>query len=143
MSFKERFAEAFISKSAEGVAVCLGVIFIWAATELAPVVIPALEDHLPKAALVSLLIASLGFNIVLVFLFWILNRKDSSGFKLKYGIYWDSDKNPHCPNCSKPVSAYNEYFKGWGYYCNSCKELCPVTDHTGADIKPEKVMSEL
>lgn len=31
--------------------------------------------------------------------------------KLKYGIYWDKNRNPHCPSCKKPLQLgiYSSY----------------------------------
>ena len=143
VGFKEKVENAFVSKAAEGVAVAIGVLVIWVGTKLAPIVVPALEEKLPKETLVSLLLASLGLNLVIVILFWILNKKPSSEFKLKYGIYWDKDKNPHCPNCKIPIGAYSQYHVGFGYYCKPCGKVFSLTDASGNDIKPEQVIKEL
>ena len=143
MSFKEKVENAFLSKAAEGVAVAIGVLIIWVGTKLSPIIVPAIEGKLPKETLVSLLLASLGLNLVIVILFWILNKKSSGEFKLKYAIYWDKDKNPHCPNCKIPIGAYNQYQAGWGYYCKPCGKLFPLTDYSGNDIKPEQAVREL
>jgi len=64
-------------------------------------------------------------------------------FRLKYGIYWDSDKNPHCPNCKIPVAGYSEYQVGKGYYCKPCNKVFPLQDSAGNDINPTQVVSEL
>ncbi len=143
MNFKEKVENAFLSKAAEGVAVAIGVLVIWVGTKLAPIVVPALEEKLPKETLVSLLLASLGLNFITVILFWILNKKPLAEFRLKYGIYWDKDKNPHCPNCKIPIGAYSEYTAGWGYYCKPCGKIFPLSDASGNDIKPEQAVREL
>lgn len=143
MSFKEKVANAFVSKAAEGVAVAIGVLVIWVGTKLAPILMPALEEKLPKETLLSLLLASFCLNLVIVILFWILNKKPSAEFKLKYGIYWDKDKNPHCPNCKIPIGAYGDYTSGWGYYCKPCGKIFSLTDVSGNNIKPEQAVKEL
>ncbi len=143
MAFKEKFENAFVSKATEGFAISLGVLLIWVGKVLAPIVVPVLEQKLSKESLVSLLLASLTLNILLVILFWILNNRSAPKFKLKYGIYWDSDKNPHCPNCKIPIAGYREYDPGWGYYCKPCGKVFHLTDASGKDIKPEQAIKEL
>ena len=143
MSFKEKIENAFVSKAAEGVAISVGVLAIWVGKKLAPIVVPALEQKLSKEVLVSILLASLSLNILVLILFWILNRRSKSEFILKYGIYWDRDKNPHCPNCKIPIGGYGEYDAGWGYYCKPCAKIFPLTDANGNDIKPDQVIGEL
>ena len=141
MSFGDKVKDSIVNRAAEGLAVSATVIVIWVASKIGPAILPALESNLSKSLLVSLLLGSLALNLVLVILFWVLRKKPE--FKLKYGIYWDSDKNPHCPNCKIPTGAYNEYQTGWGYYCKPCGKIFPLTDAAGNDIKPEQVLREL
>jgi hypothetical protein len=141
MSFGERVRESIISKAAEALALSVSVIVIWACSKIGPAILPALESSLSKSLLLTLFLASLALNIVFLAIFWVTRKK--SDFKLKYGIYWDSDKNPHCPNCKIPVGAYGEYDAGWGYYCKPCGKIFTVTDAAGNDIKPDQVLSEL
>ncbi len=141
MSFGEKVRELIISRAAEGLAVSVSVIFIWVASKIGPVILPALESSLSKSLLVSLLLASLALNLVLVVLFWVFRKHPE--FKLKYGIYWDSDKNPHCPNCKIPIAGYSTYQSGKGYYCKPCKKVFPLQDSAGNDIEPNQVVSEL
>jgi hypothetical protein len=141
MSFGERVKEAIVNRAAEGLAVSVSVILIWVCSKIGPVILPALEANVSKSLLVTLLLASLGLNIVFLILFWLTRKK--AEFKLKYGIYWDSEKNPHCPNCKIPIGAYDEYQSGWGYYCKPCGKIFPLTDAAGKNIKPEQAISEL
>ncbi len=141
MSFKEKLKDSITSRAAEGLAVAASVIVLWAATKIAPVVMPAIESSLPNKVTVSLLLASLALNILLVVLFWVLYKK--SEFKLKYGIYWDKDKNPHCPNCKIPIAGYAKYQTGTGYYCEPCKKIFPLQDASGNNINPDQAVSEL
>jgi len=141
MKFKDKLKDSITSKAAEGLAVAASIIVLWAATKITPVVLPAIESGLSKEVMVSLLLSSLALNIVLVILFWVLHKKPE--FKLKYGIYWDKDKNPHCPNCKIPIGAYSEYSAGNGYYYKPCGKIFPLTDANGNDINPQQVIDEL
>jgi hypothetical protein len=141
MNFGEKIRDSIVSKAAEGLAISVSVIIIWSSSKIAPIVLPAIESSLNKSLLVSLLLASLALNIIFLVLFWIFIKKPD--FKLKYGIYWDKDKNPHCPNCKIPVAGYNEYQAGWGYYCKPCGKVFALTDASGTDIKPQQAISEL
>jgi len=141
MNFKDKLKNSITSKAAEGLAVAASTIIIWAAIKIAPVVLPAIESNLSKELTVSLLLASLALNIIFAILFWVLHKK--SEFKLKYNIYWDNEKNPHCPNCKIPIGGYNEYQTGKGYYCKPCGKIFPLTDANGNDIKPQQAINEL
>ncbi|WP_426809733.1 hypothetical protein ABOC32_28620 [Pseudomonas sp. WOUb67] len=141
MKIAEKIKESIVSKTAEGLALSASAIIIWAGIQLAPVVIPALETSVPQSTLVSLLLASLALNIILVIIFWAFNRKPD--LVLKYGIYWDDSKNPHCPSCRIPISGYGDYQSGRGYYCKPCKKIFPLCDASGNDIAPEQVIREL
>lgn len=141
MSFGERVKESLITRAAEGLAASVSVIIIWVCTIVGPAILPALENTLSKSIIIKITLASLALNVVFLLLFWVTRKKPE--FKLKYGIYWDSNKNPHCPNCKIPIGAYNEYNAGWGYYCKACDKILLLTDAAGNDIKPEQVLREL
>jgi len=97
MSFGEKVKESIVTRAAEGLAVSITVILIWAMTKISPIVLPAIESGLSKSLLLSLLLASLALNIVLVVLFWIINKKPD--FKLKYGIYLEENKKQRVCTC--------------------------------------------
>ncbi len=142
VSFGEKVKESITTRAAEGLAVSVTIIVIWVASKVAPVILPSLESSLSKSLLLSLFLASLALNLVLVILFWIIHKKPE--FRLKYGIYWDSNKNPHCPNCKIPIASYGDYqIGGTGYYCKPCKKVFPLQDAAGNGIKPEQVVGEL
>lgn len=141
MNFGEKVKESIVNRAAEGLAVSVSVIIIWVASKVGPAILPALESSLSKSLLVSLLLASLALNLVLAVLFWLMRKKPE--FRLKYGIYWDSDKNPHCPNCKIPIAGYDTYQSGKGYYCKPCKKIFPLQDSAGNNIDPIQAISEL
>lgn len=142
MSFGEKVKESIATRAAEGLAVSATIIVIWVASKIGPAILPALESSLSKSVLLSIFLASLALNLILVVLFWVIHKKPE--FKLKYGIYWDSDKNPHCPNCRIPVAGYGDYQTGGtGYYCKPCKKVFPLQDSAGNDIQPTQAVGEL
>lgn len=141
MRISERIKDAVISKTAEGIALSASAIIIWSAVQIAPIILPAIDTGIQKSILISMLLASLALNIIFVVIFWAFNRR--SELSLKYGIYWDNGKNPHCPNCKIPISGYGDYQTGKGYYCKPCKKIFPPCDASGKDINPEQAISEL
>lgn len=141
MVFIEKVKETLLSKAAEGVAASLTVLVVWAGYELAPVVLPAIESGTSKKAILALLLSSFALNILFGLLVWSLSKKEP--FKLKYGIYWDREKNPHCPSCKKPIATYGTYRGGVGYYCKPCGNVFPLADASGKNIEPSKAISEL
>lgn len=142
MSFGEKVKESIVSRAAEGLAVSVTIILIWVASKIGPAVLPALESTVSKSLLTSILLASIALNLVLVALFWSIHKRPE--FKLKYGIYWDSNKNPHCPNCRIPIASYGDYeVGGKGYYCKPCKKIFPLQDAAGNDVNPAQVVGEL
>ena len=142
MNLGNRVKEAIISKTAEALAVAGAVVIIWAASKISPVILPALESNLSPKILVTLLIASLALNVIVIILFWVFNKK--SELQVKYGVLWDKAKNPYCPNCKIPVSGYNDYgISGKGFFCKSCDNIFPLTDVSGNEVNPEKAIKEL
>lgn len=79
--------------------------------------------------------------VVFFLIVWYATKR--SGLRLKYGIYWDGDKNPHCPSCRTPLANYNEYTVGKGYYCNPCEKVFPLADVSGKSVEPLKAIAEL
>ena len=141
MNYIKEVKEIIISRATEGLAISVTVIVIWVSSEVGHVILPAIESSHSKSQLLSLLLASLILNIVFLSLFWLFRKKID--YRLKYGIFWDSDKNPHCPNCKIPISGYDKYITGWGYYCKPCNKVFPLYDECGNDIKPYQAISEL
>jgi uncharacterized protein YqhQ len=141
MSFVDRVKESLASRAAEGIAVALTVLLIWAVSQLAPVILPAIEAATSKQVLLALLVTSLVLNVIFAYVVWRVSKKDT--FRLKYSIYWDKHKNPHCPSCKTPVGAYGSYSSGKGYYCKPCGKLFPLADATGKNIDPTDALAEL
>jgi tRNA(Ile2) C34 agmatinyltransferase TiaS len=103
--------------------------------------LPLIESNLSNQVLLALLLASIAINILLAILIYGATKKRP--FKLKYSIYWDSEKNPHCPSCQKPVAAYGKYTAGKGYYCKPCGKVFPLADASGNDMAPADVVKQL
>lgn len=141
MNTASKFIEKLVEHAAEAAVAAVVVLLVWVANQLSPVVLPLLESHLSNQVLVALLLASLAVNALLALIIYLLSRKPA--FKLKYGIYWDSEKNPYCPACQKPGVAYGAYQVGKGYFCKPCKKVFPLADASGNDIDPADVIKQL
>lgn len=142
MKFLDKIKESIAIRAAESVAASLTVLLVWVAYQLAPVIVPAIEATISKQVLLALLAASFVLNIVFLLVVWSTSKKEP--FRLKYGIYWDKEKNPHCPSCKIPVAAYGDYqTSGKGYYCKPCKKIFALADASGKDIDPAKALAEL
>lgn len=141
MTFAEKLKEAILSRAVEASAASITVLLGWVVVEIAPILLPSIEAVATKKLLLSLLGLSLLLNLALLALVWFLSNK--SQFRLKYGIYWDKYKNPHCPSCKTPLAAYGSYTSGKGYYCKPCKKIFPLADATGNNIDPKAALNEL
>ena len=141
MPFLATVKDNLADRTAEGIAASLTVLLVWAAYQIAPVVLPAIEAVTSKKTLLALLVTSLVLNLVFALVvFSVAKRKE---FRVKYGIYWDREKNPHCPSCKIPIAGYDSYGSGKGYYCKPCNKVFRLTDVSGKDIDPLQVVSEL
>lgn len=138
----DKLKDALAERAAEAIAASLTVVLAWAAYQIAPAILPAIESAVSKRVLLALLVTSAALNVVFLAIAWYLSKGD--GLRLKYGVYWDKQKNPHCPSCKKPISAYDSYqFHGKGYYCKPCNQVFPLTDVHGNKIEPAQAVSEL
>lgn len=114
----------------------------WVVALLGPYIAPAIAK-VPPVAFAPVLLLSLLVNAILALLLYSATRKPKSEYRLKYGIYWDKEKNPHCPVCKVPV-VYGEYVgHGRVYYCTSCKKFHRLADANGKGIEPAQVLAEL
>ncbi len=141
MNVADKIKDKIIKHAAEGAIASVAILLVWVANKLAPIVLPLIENNLSNQVLLALLLASIAINILLVILIYSVTKK--SPLKLKYGIYWDSEKNPYCPSCQKPIAGYNEYIYQKGYYCKPCDKVFPLTDVSGNDIAPADVVKQL
>lgn len=141
MTFFEKVRDKLVDRAAEGIAAALTALLIWVAYQVAPVILPAIEAAASNKVLLALLVSSLVLNVVCVLVALSATKKED--FRVKYGIYWDRDKNPHCPNCKIPIAGYNRYDTGKGFYCKPCNKIFRLTDVAGNDIDPLQAVSEL
>lgn len=142
MTFLDKVKDSIATRAAEGVAASLTVLLVWAAYQIAPLVLPAIEAAISKQVLLALLVTSFFLNVIFLVVVWLTSKKEP--FRLKYGIFWDKEKNPHCPACKTPVAAYGDYPTGGkGYYCKPCNKVYALADASGKDIDPAKALAEL
>lgn len=123
----DKLIEGIKEKAITGVIVGISIFFLWGLRELTKGLYEKIEpiviDHLGKRELLITLIMLIAIIIFLSII--LLKKKD---MKLQYGIYWDKDKNPHCPSCKKPLGSYGEYQLGSGFYCQSCNTIQPMSN---------------
>lgn len=142
MNFFLRLKDALVNRAAESIAASMTALIAWSLYKLLPALLPSLLSALSMPILLSLLGTSLLMNFVFLIIVWVNESKRE--FRLKYGIYWDKDKNPHCPSCKIPLAAFGSYqMGGTGYYCKPCKQVFPLADATGKNIDPTSAMGEL
>lgn len=84
-------------------------------------------------------------SLLLILLAYIFHQKNKKSLTLKYGIYWDYNKNPHCPSCEKPVSKYDSFGMNSekGYWCDSCRIQSNLADYTGKSVTPKEAVRSL
>ena len=143
MSPLEKIQDGFFEHIGTAASIVVTGLIGWLALELAPIIVPAVEAALPLKVVLAILLLSLTVNIGLAVAIWRLASKRPQ-LRLKYGILWDSDKNPHCPVCKNAGLDYNEWNYGQlGYFCNSCEKVFGIKDSAGKDVKPADAIAAL
>jgi hypothetical protein len=114
----------------------------WLFLSLAPAVAPVLRQHLSVDVLLAVLGVSVLLNAGLLFVVIYL-RESESPLRLKFGILWDKDKNPHCPVCKRAGLQYGEWSFQPGYLCNPCNKTFALADESGKDLDPTTVIKSM
>ena len=70
-------------------------------------------------------------------------KRQRPGLRLKFGMLWDSDKNPHCPICKTGGLEYDEWTYRVGYLCKSCNKVFPLKALSGDDLTPAEALTRL
>lgn len=143
MSPIEKIQDGFFEHIGTTAALVVTGLIGWLALELTPTIAPAVEAAISTRVLLAALALSLVINVGLAIAIWRLASKRPQ-LRLRYGILWDSDKNPHCPVCKNAGLDYNEWHYGQlGYFCNSCDKVYGLKDSAGKDVKPEDAIASL
>ena len=142
MSLLSRAKEAAISRTVEACAAAITVLIAWFLSLIAPAIWPAILKAVPIQALLPVLLLSLLLNLILGLLLYLATKKPEPEFQLHYGVYWDKNRNPHCPVCKNPVVYDNWGYQGFGYHCQPCNKVTPLKDAAGVEIKPEQVFQK-
>jgi hypothetical protein len=143
MNLLERVRAAIVEHTVQAAVAAVVILLGWIGALISPVLLPIIESTLSQRLLLSLLMLSVFINLFLLWLLYMATRQNK--LTLRWGIYWDKSKNPHCPVCQKPirpgryVAAANEF----GYFCSHCNEIYHTTDAEGNAVTPAKVMAEL
>lgn len=120
----------------QGFAIAIGSIsglLVFAANVAAPIVLPILDSPVLQKAAVPILVISIILNGLLVFALWTSTRKPK--FQTRFGFYWDSDLQPHCPSCENPMQ-WGEWAgtNGPGLLCGKCGHPRYLYDDTGKEV---------
>ena len=82
-----------------------------------------------KQAISKDLLALLTLIFFLLFLVCLIALRYITAKKLKYGIYWDKQKNPFCPVCKTTIGHLGKSSSpGFFLTCDKCKEQ-PYLNH--------------
>ncbi len=142
MSLISRAKEAILSNTVALCVVAITALLGWVASIIGPAVWPVISAAIPVQALLPALLLSIFINLIFAVLLYSVTQKSEPEFQLRYGIYWDKNKNPHCPVCQKPVVYDNWSYQGFGYYCKPCQKVTPLKDPAGNEVKPEQVFQK-
>ncbi len=129
---------------AHGVAIavaCVTGLLLLTMNQILPVVLPAIEKSIPKRALLTLLVLSILVNVLLAVYISYQSRKSS--LTLRFGVYWDRERNTFCPVCRSPMSSYGEYAAGTGFYCTKCEEIIELREVNGDPISLKSAVEKL
>ena len=104
------------------------------ATWIGAAALPAISQHLPTRELLMLMALSTLANAIAVIAIWRLRKPEK--MDRRFGILWDRDLQPHCPNCSSLLHSQGEYklaseFVGYGMLCSKCNISVGLTDDEG------------
>ena len=89
------------------------------------------------------LVNLLGLSIIVIFIMsiylaWLLfhksSNKSTNELKPKFGVYWDKEGNPFCPNCKKLLGSPSA--KGYAFNCKICKIYVQLIDNKTMDEIP-------
>lgn len=142
MSPLEKMQESFFDHIGTAVAISIVGLVGWLSTQIAPIIAPAIEASLPTHVLLGILGLSVFLNLALATVIWRVISKKSE-LRLKYGILWDKERNPHCPVCKHGGLNYNEWGYQLGYRCNNCEKVYGLTDNDGKDVTPAVAIAAL
>ena len=104
------------------------------ATWIGAAALPAISQHLPMRELLMLLALSTLANAISVIAIWRLRKPEK--MDRRFGILWDRDLQPHCPNCSSLLHSLGDYklasgFDGYGMLCSKCNISVGLSDDDG------------
>ena len=139
MSFLEKAKEAAESKIIELFVIAITVLLGWIFSFIAPAIKNAILAEVSVQVFLPVLLLSLLINLVLLVVLFLVVRKHDNSLELRYGVYWDKQRNPYCPVCQKPVLYDDWGVGGIGYYCQPCKQVTSLQDGQGNKKKPNQV----
>jgi len=109
--------------------------------------------HFLKPAVLGKIVFGLIFLLAFVAALFLIARKDlkneklerQNDLKLKFGVYWDNDKNPYCKKCKTPLGAISKNTSGDEFYVCGNRE-CHCNNHLafeGNHVKYDEIKGEI
>jgi hypothetical protein len=141
MSAIEKIKNGFLEHLGTACAAAVTTLVGWTFYQITPLVIPAIESGISVRVLLAIVLLSLLLNLVLAILCWHLAKPKR--LKLRYGILWDKDGNPHCPACKNPGVNYGVYQGRPSYNCRPCNHVIHLADANGKAVTPEQAIASL
>jgi hypothetical protein len=84
--------------------------------------------------LLTLLLISLSVNLTGI-AFKLASLKSQQSLRKRFGVLWDSEKNPYCPICNSHLATHNQFGHMENeYFCKPCNNLVYLTDSSGKQI---------
>ena len=105
-----------------------GSILVQIGAELYPI-LQVFEENTSKRLLSLLCILLLLLLLLSLYSLYYLCRNP---LKLKFGLYWDKQKNPYCPGCQKPLHGFSKQndTKRYGGKCVVCGKFVQLDEST-------------
>ena len=148
MSIKDTIKEAVTKYTVESILGLLSPLFVVVVlalkTQIAEHILPELSKPVLAGIVVMCISLLLLMTAYIAYLrkLRILANEELRTLKSKFetrlvprfGILWSTDKQPHCPGCSKPLTGYELWNNSWRFTCVSCKVFVRMADDNGVSI---------
>jgi hypothetical protein len=143
MQLPERLKEKGTELLLAGLVGSLGYLLTIVWTEFSAPFFQKVLPEISNKALFAIALTLLVLLLISCFTIVLLIRAINDKLKLRFGVYWDKKKNPHCPGCKKPISDYRQYGTHFGYGCMSCNRTILLERADGTPITAQEAMNSL
>ena len=141
MTALSKVKDGFLAHIGSACAAAVVTLLAWIFYQFTPVIVPAIESGVSLRIILAILLLSVILNIALAFICWRISRP--AELKLRFGILWDKEKNPHCPVCRNAGVRFGVYNAKPSYFCNPCGKVYNIADSAGNSLTPEEALARL